>query len=94
MLSQKRVSKIFCWWEIDLKTWPTHKKVKISRCPNIGMLGVYLEAMAWNVAAVHSDFNLSERIWRGGPQRANPKVHFEICPFWATSPDTLNQIEI
>ena len=58
------------------------------------MWGVYPEAMAWNVGAVHSDFNLGERIWRSSPQRANLKVHFEICPLGATSPDMLTQIEI
>ena len=46
--------------------------------------------MAWNVGAVHSDFNLGERIWRRSPQRANLKVQFEICP----SPDMLTKIEI
>ena len=33
-------------------------KMKMARHPNIGMWGVYSEAMAWNVGAVHSDFNL------------------------------------
>ena len=45
------------------------------------MWGVYPEAMAWNVGAVHSEINLGERIWRSSPKRANIKVHFEICPF-------------
>ena len=57
------------------------------------MWGVYPEAMTWNVGAVHSEINLGERIWRSSPKRANLKVHFEICPFWATSPDTLTQID-
>ena len=60
--------------------------------PNIGMWGVYPEAMAWNVGAVLSEINLGERIWRSSPKRANLKVHFDICPFWATSPDTLIEI--
>ena len=58
------------------------------------MSGVYPEAMAWNVGAKHSDFNLGERIWRNSPNMANLTVGFEICPFGATSPDTLTQIEI
>ena len=58
------------------------------------MWGVNPEAMVWNVSAVHSDFNVGERIWRSGPQRANLKVHIEICPLGATSPDTFTQIEI
>ena len=53
------------------------------------MWGVYPEAMAWNVGAVHSDFNLGERILRSSPKRANLKAYCEICPFRATSPDTL-----
>ena len=56
------------------------------------MWGVYPEAMAWNVGAVHSKNNLGERIWRSSPKRANLKVHFEICPLGATSTDTLTQI--
>ena len=32
------------------------------------MWGVYPEAMDWNVGAVHSDFNLGERIWRKSPR--------------------------
>ena len=58
------------------------------------MWGVYPEAIAWNVGAVHSDFNFGELIWKSGPQRANIRVHFGIWPLGATSPDTLNQIEI
>ena len=52
------------------------------------------DAMAWSVGAVHYDFNLGEHIWRSGPQRANIKVHFEIYPLGATSPDMLTKIEI
>ena len=52
------------------------------------MLGVYTDTMAWDIGAAHSDLNLVD------PQRANLKVHFEICPLRATSPDTLTQIEI
>ena len=92
ILNQKRLEKNFWWLEIDLKTGSAHLKVKISRRPNIGMWGVYPEAMAWNVGAVHSEINLGERIWRNSSQRANFNVHFEICPFGATSPDTLTQI--
>ena len=51
------------------------------------MLGDYPEAMAWNVGGVHSDFNFGERIWRGGPRRANLKVHYEIGPLGATTPE-------
>ena len=58
------------------------------------MLGVYPEAMAWNVDALHSDFNFGERNWRSGPQRANIKVHSNICPLGDTSPDALTGIEI
>ena len=94
IFSQKRLSKKFCWWEIDLKTGPTQKKVNILHCPIIDMWGVYPEAMAWNICAVHSDFNLVERIWRSSPQRANLKVHLEICSLGATSPDMLTQIEL
>jgi hypothetical protein len=57
------------------------------------MWGVYPEAMAWNVGAEHSENNLGERIWRSSPKRANLKVHFEICPLGAISPDTLTQID-
>ena len=57
------------------------------------MWGVYPEAMGWNVGAVHSEINLGECIWRSGPQRANLKVHFEICPLGATPPDTLTQMD-
>ena len=57
------------------------------------MWGVYPEAMVWNVGAVHSEINLGECIWRSSPKRANLKVYFDICPFWATSPDTLTQID-
>ena len=41
--------------------------------------------MASNVGNVHSNFNLIERIWSSGIQRANFKVHYEIGPLWATS---------
>ena len=90
----KTNSKNFYWWEMDLKIGTNQSKVKISCCPNIGMWGVYPEAMAWNVGTVHSDFNMSEHAWRSSPKRANLEVHFEICPFGATSPDMLTQIEI
>ena len=50
--------------------------------------------MAWNNSVVHSDFNFDERIWSSGALRANFIVHFDIGPLWATSPNTLNQIEI
>ena len=58
------------------------------------MWGVYPEAMALNVGAVHPDFHLGERIWRSGPQRANLKVHSEMCPLGATFPDTCTEIKI
>ena len=32
------------------------------------MWGVYPEAMDWNDEAVHSDFNLGERIWKKAPE--------------------------
>ena len=54
--------------------------MKISCLPNIGMRGVYPEAMAWNIGAVHSNFNLGEQIWRSSRKRANHKVHLEIYP--------------
>ena len=57
-------SKKFSCQEIDLKTRPTHWKVKISCQPNIGMWGVYPEAMACNVGGMCSDLNLIERILR------------------------------
>ena len=38
-------------------------KKKLQR-PNIVMWVVYPEAIDWNVAAVCSDLNLGERIWR------------------------------
>ena len=62
------------------------KKVKMLCHLNIGMSGVYPEALAWNVGAVHSDFKLGERMWRSGPQRANQiwpahvKVHLKRFP--------------
>ena len=59
----------------------------------MGMLCVYPEAMVWNVGAVHSEINLYECIWRSSPKRANLKVYFDICPLWASSPDTLTQID-
>ena len=68
--------------------------MKISHHPNIGMLGVYPDAMAWNVDAVHADFHLGQCIWISVPKSANLKVNLEICPLGATSPDTLTQIEI
>ena len=89
--SQKKVSKNFCWWEIDLKPGPTHQKVKISCRPNIGMWGVSPEAMAWNVGAVHSDFNLGERISSGGHRRANLRVHFKIGPL-AKNPISIHKV--
>ena len=61
---------------------------------NISMWDACPEAMAWKVGAVHSDFNLGERIWRSGPQRANLKVYSDTCPFGATSQDTVTEIEI
>ena len=36
--------------------------MKISCRPNIGLWGVYPEAMACNVGGLYSDFNLGERI--------------------------------
>ena len=60
---------------------------------HVGCL-LYPDAIAWNVGTVHLDFNLCERIWRSGPQRANLKVHFDIYPFGATSSDTLTKIKI
>ena len=39
-------------------------KLKKIFCPNIGMWGVYPEAMACNVGGLCSDFNLGERILR------------------------------
>ena len=62
--------------------------------PKIGMWGVLPEAMGWNIGAVHSDFHLGERIWRSGRQRANLKVHSEMCPLGANFPDTLTEIKI
>ena len=60
----------------------------------MGMWGVYPEAIAWNISGVHSDFNFDELIWSSGARRANFIVLFDIGPLWATSPNTLNQIEI
>ena len=57
------------------------------------MWGVYPEAMGWNVGTVYLEINLGECISRSGPQRANLKVHFEICPLGAISPDTLTQMD-
>ena len=65
--------------------------MKISHHLNIGIWGVYPDAMVWNVGGVHSDFNCGEHIWRSGPQRANLKVHYEIGPTNATTPDTVTQ---
>ena len=56
--------------------------------------GVYPEVMALNVVGVHSDFNFGEHTWRSCPQIPNLKVHSEIGPLGATTPDTLTQIEI
>ena len=43
------------------------------------MWGVYLEAMNWNVGAVHSDFDLGECIWteshKTSPVKDLPKNH-------------------
>ena len=59
----------------------------------MGMWGVDPESMGWNVGTVHSEINLGECIWISGPQRANLKVHLEICPLGATPPDTLTQMD-
>ena len=48
----------------QIKYWTHTLNMKILQSPNIGMWGVYPEAMDWNVGAVCSDFNLGERIWR------------------------------
>ena len=72
IFSLKKVSKVFCFQEIDLKTGPSHWKVKISRRPNIGIWVVYPEAMACNVGGLYSDFYLGERILRWNPD----------CLFW------------
>ena len=50
--------------------------LKIFHCPNIGMWGVYPEAMAWNIGAVYSEINLGECIWK-----SSPKVHSK-CTFY------------
>ena len=49
------------------------------------MWEVYPEAMACNIAGVHSDLKVGERIWSSVAQRANFKVHYEISPSGATS---------
>ena len=59
--------------------------------PNIGMWGVYPEAMACNVGGLCSDFILGECIWRKSPFWPNLKVHFEIKTSEAFSPDTVTQ---
>ena len=94
IFSQKRVSQVFCCQEIDLKTEPTHWKVKIPRWPNIGMWGVYPEAMTCSVGELRSDFNLGERILRYSPRRPILKLHFQNMLSGALSQDTLTQIKI
>ena len=76
MFSQKKSFKEFCAdGKLTSKQDPPIK-MNISHHPNIGTWSVYPETMAWNVGAVHSAFNLGERVWRSGPQRTDLKVHF------------------
>ena len=53
---------------------PPSKIEKLCR-PNIGIWGVYPEAMACNVGRLCWDFNLGECIWRKSHQQPNLQVH-------------------
>ena len=53
-LAKKRLSNSFCWWEIDVKMGPIHRKVKISHRSNIGMWCVNPEAMHYGVNRMES----------------------------------------
>ena len=57
-------------------------------------VGVYPEAMAWNIGVVCSDFILGECILGESTLRPNLKGHFEIGPLVALSPDTLTKPKI
>ena len=74
---------------------PPSKNQKKLCFPNIGICGVYPEAMACNVGGLCSDFNLGERIpWNKSPQQPYFNMHFEIRPLGSLYQDKLTQMKI
>ena len=93
IFNQKRGYKTFCWWEVDLKRGLSIEKWKFMSSKH-RHLGCLSKSDGLECCAVHSDFNLGERIWKSGPKRANLKVHIQICPFGATSLEPATYIQI
>ena len=59
IFSQKKAIKEFLMVGNGPQNGDHPLQSEIFTSPNIGMWGVYPEALAWNVGAVHSDFNLN-----------------------------------
>ena len=78
----------------QIKYWTYPLKINNFTTSKHSHVSVYPEAIDWNFGAVCSDFKLGEGIWREPSGQPNLKVHSEIWPLGALSPDTLTEFKI